>query len=186
MREDEDLRVVFRNLKLMMYAGAGLTQLTRTRCSTVRRATGQRILTTGWAPPKPRPFRSIADRRTAGQCGHSAQGTVKLVPVEGKYELLKGLTSRQLLAQRKLTAEAFDEEGFYRIGDAVKFAVEGAPQGLLFRRPHGGKLQARPVHGSMGDLRAVVNQFGGLIRDAVITGENRPSSARYSSRPSPR
>src|SRR5690606_41161530 len=66
-----------------------------------------------------------------GNIGIPAQGvTVKLVPMDDKYELrLKGPNvTPGYWNNAKLTAEAFDEEGFYRIGDAVKFAEPGDPR----------------------------------------------------------
>ncbi len=103
---------------------------------------------------------------------------MKLVPVEDKYEMrLKGPNvTPGYWRNAKLTADAFDEEGFYRIGDTVKFAVAGDPsRGFYFdgRIAENFKLQTGTWVG-VGLLRAqIVNQFGGLIRDAVITGENR-------------
>lgn len=114
-----------------------------------------------------------------GNIGVPGQGvTMKLVPVDDKYELrLKGPNvTPGYWRNEKLTREAFDEEGFYRIGDAVKFAVPGDPrQGFYFdgRTAENFKLQTG-TWVAVGVLRAqLVNQFGGLIRDAVITGENR-------------
>jgi len=100
------------------------------------------------------------------------------VPFEDKFELrLKGPNiTPGYWRNEKLTAAAFDEEGFYRIGDAVKFAVPGDPgKGFYFdgRTAENFKLQTG-TWVAVGMLRAqFVNQFGGLIRDAVITGENR-------------
>src|SRR5690606_20028914 len=76
----------------------------------------------------------------------------------------------------ELTAEAFDEEGFYKLGDAVRFAVPGDPtKGFYFagRTAENFKLQTG-TWVAVGRLREqLVDQFGELIRDAVITGENR-------------
>lgn len=183
MREDEDLRAsFFRNLKLMMYAGAGLAQHTWDALIDLsEQATGHRILmTTGLGSTETAPFSLYCTdpQDRPGNVGIPAQGvTVKLVPVEGKYELrLKGPNiTPGYWRNEKLTAEAFDEEGFYRIGDAVKFAVDGDPsKGFYFdgRTAENFKLRTG-TWVAVGDLRArIVNQFGGLIRDAVITGEN--------------
>ena len=110
--------------------------------------------------------------------GIPSQGiTMKLVPVEDKYELrLKGPNvTPGYWRNPELTAAAFDEEGFYRIGDALKFSVPGDPsRGFFFdgRIAENFKLQTG-TWVAVGPLRAqLVDQFGGLIRDAVITGEN--------------
>ena len=75
-----------------------------------------------------------------------------------------------------LTAAAFDEEGFYRIGDAVKFADPADPvKGIVFdgRVAEDFKLSTGTwVH--VGALRMKLIAAGDpLIQDAVITGHNR-------------
>ena len=74
------------------------------------------------------------------------------------------------------TAEAFDGDGFYRMGDAVRFAVPADPtEGLLFdgRLGEDFKLSTGTWVG-VGALRAkVVAQFAPYVRDAVITGHGR-------------
>lgn len=114
-----------------------------------------------------------------GNIGIPAQGvTMKLVPFDGRYELrLKGPNiTPGYWRNGELTAAAFDEEGFYRIGDTVKFAVADDPRrGFYFdgRMAENFKLQTG-TWVAVGPLRAqLVNMFAGLIRDAVITGENR-------------
>ena len=77
--------------------------------------------------------------------------------------------------QPELTAAAFDEEGYYRLGDAFVFE-DGKPEnGLLFagRIAENFKLTTGTwVH--VGALRArVIEHFAPLVRDAVITGEGR-------------
>ncbi len=61
---------------------------------------------------------------------------VKLVPTEGAYEIrVRGpIVTPGYFGRPDLTAEAFDEEGFYRSGDAVTFADPADPNaGLMFR-----------------------------------------------------
>src|SRR5258708_20501275 len=60
---------------------------------------------------------------------------VKLVPLDGKYEArLRGPNiTPGYWREPKLTAEAFDDEGFYKLGDALKFDDPAKPEkGLLF------------------------------------------------------
>ena len=76
----------------------------------------------------------------------------------------------------ELTAAAFDEEGFYRIGDAVKFADEADPsRGIVFdgRVAEDFKLDTGTwVH--VGAVRVKLIAAGDpLIQDAVITGHER-------------
>jgi feruloyl-CoA synthase len=78
--------------------------------------------------------------------------------------------------EAKLTAEAFDEEGFYRTGDAVRWVDPADPQaGLMFdgRMAEDFKLDTGTFV-SVGPLRArVVAESGTLIQDVVLTGLNR-------------
>ena len=73
-----------------------------------------------------------------------------------------------------MTAAAFDDEGFYRFGDALRFAVPGDPSaGFVFdgRLAENFKL-ASGTWVAVGPLRAALtNDLGGLASDAVIAGE---------------
>lgn len=183
MREDHALRdKFFSRCKLLMYAGAGLAQHTWDALIELSiQATGKPILmTTGLGSTETAPFSLYCTdpQDKPGNVGIPAQGvTVKLVPFGDKFELrLKGPNiTPGYWRNEKLTAEAFDDEGFYKIGDAVRFAVPGDPaKGFYFdgRTAENFKLQTG-TWVAVGELRAkLVNQFGGLIRDAVITGEN--------------
>ncbi len=74
------------------------------------------------------------------------------------------------------SAEAFDEEGFYRSGDAVRWVDESNPQrGLFFdgRTAEDFKLSSGTFV-SVGPLRARIIAAGDpCVQDAVITGINR-------------
>jgi feruloyl-CoA synthase len=102
----------------------------------------------------------------------------KLVPLEGKFEMRvkgPGITPGYW-RQPELTARAFDEEGYYRLGDAFVLADEKKPEaGLLFRGriAEDFKLTSGTfVHA--GPLRArLVEHLAPLARDVVITGEGR-------------
>jgi feruloyl-CoA synthase len=75
-----------------------------------------------------------------------------------------------------LTAEAFDEEGFYKIGDALKFADPADPaKGMLFdgRLAEDFKL-ATGTWVSVGPLRAAfIAHCAPLVRDVVLAGAER-------------
>jgi feruloyl-CoA synthase len=74
------------------------------------------------------------------------------------------------------TAAAFDEEGFYRTGDAVRLVdAEDPSQGLMFdgRLAENFKLLTG-TWVNVGSLRtALVSAAGGVLRDAVIAGHDR-------------
>ncbi len=76
----------------------------------------------------------------------------------------------------ELTAKAFDAEGFYRTGDAMKFRNQSDPtQGLLFdgRIAENFKL-SNGTWVDAGSVRvAVLSVAGSLIDDCVVCGENR-------------
>lgn len=184
MRNDDVLRKsFFKDLKLMMYAGAGMAQHTWDALNALAEQTiGTRVpLGTGLGATETGPFSLYCTdpQDQPGNIGIPAQGMeMKLVPFEDKYELrLKGPNvTPGYWRNEELTAKAFDEEGFYRIGDAVRFAKAGDPShGFYFdgRTAENFKLQTG-TWVSVGKLRAtLVDDFAGLIRDAVITGENR-------------
>ncbi len=184
MREDKVLRdTFFRDLKMLIYAGAGMAQHTWDALIELsEQATGEQVLLgTGLGSTETAPFSLFCTepQERPGNIGIPAQGiTLKLVPVEDKFELrLKGPNvTPGYWRSPKLTAAAFDDEGFYMIGDAVKFAVDRDPRrGFFFdgRTAENFKLQTG-TWVSVGKLRAqLVDQFGGLIRDAVITGADR-------------
>jgi acyl-CoA synthetase (AMP-forming)/AMP-acid ligase II len=76
----------------------------------------------------------------------------------------------------ELSASAFDEEGFYRLGDTLGFIDPTAPsRGLKFS----GRLSEnfKMSNGTwvvVGKLRAaILNQTGAVLQDIVIGGENR-------------
>jgi feruloyl-CoA synthase len=103
---------------------------------------------------------------------------LKLVPMEGKLDArLKGPNiTPGYWRQPELTAKAFDEEGYYRLGDALKFDDPDDPgKGLLFdgRTAEDFKL-ASGTWVSVGPLRArVVEHFAPYVKDAVIAGADR-------------
>ncbi|HKW25635.1 MAG TPA: hypothetical protein VJN48_07610, partial [Terriglobales bacterium] len=78
--------------------------------------------------------------------------------------------------QPDLTRDAFDADGFYKIGDALKFADPDDPlKGLLFdgRIAEDFKLSTG-TWASVGPLRAgFIDHFAPYVRDVVITGHDR-------------
>ncbi|MFN3274840.1 MAG: feruloyl-CoA synthase [Paracoccus sp. (in: a-proteobacteria)] len=174
----------FSRLKMVMYAGAGMSLRTWDRLQALSvAATGARTLMgSGLGATETGPFAlaSVRDVAGPGNIGLPARGVVmKLVPHTGKMELrLKGpnITPGYWRAP-DLTAAAFDEEGFYRMGDALRPVDPDDPaQGFVFdgRTAENFKLDTG-TWVAVGPLRAaLVDALGGLAQDAVLTGENQP------------
>ncbi len=115
----------------------------------------------------------------AGNIGLPLPGVeLKLVPLEGKFEArLKGANiTPGYWRAAALTADAFDDEGFYKIGDALKFDDPADPaKGLLFdgRLAEDFKL-ATGTWVSVGPLRAAfIAHFAPLVRDVVLADADR-------------
>lgn len=104
--------------------------------------------------------------------------TIKMMPNEDRYELrVRGPNVMPgYWRDPTTTANAFDEEGFYKIGDAAKFADPNDPSaGILFdgRVAENFKLTSG-TWVNVGALRlAIVNAGEKLISDVVITGHGR-------------
>lgn len=184
MEQDDVLREsFFSRLQLMMYAAAALGQHVWDRLNEMAvQTTGQRVfLGTGLGATETSPFALMCmeEQEIAGNVGVPAAGVeLKLVPHGGKLEVrVKGPNvTPGYWRNEDLTREAFDEEGFYRLGDALRFAVPGdASKGFFFdgRITENFKLRTGTWVG-VGALRSkLVNQFKGYVRDVVLAGENR-------------
>jgi feruloyl-CoA synthase len=103
---------------------------------------------------------------------------IKLVPLQDSFEMrVKGPhVTPGYWRQPELTAKAFDEEGYYRLGDAfVPENPRDFSMGLLFagRIAEDFKLTTG-TWVRVGELRArLIEHLAPLVRDAVITGEGR-------------
>jgi feruloyl-CoA synthase len=119
------------------------------------------------------------DQRIPGNIGLPARGiTLKLVPVDTKFEArLKGPNiTPGYWRDEKLTAQAFDEEGFYRLGDALRFAdPDDVSKGFYFDGRIGENFKLTSgTWVSVGALRArFIDYFTGLVRDIAIAGLDR-------------
>lgn len=186
MERDEALRKsFFADLRMMMYAGAGMAQHTWDRLGELAVETiGHRVLlTTGLGSTETAPFslKCTEEQERSGNVGIPSQGIIlKLVPDQDKLEArLKGPNvTPGYWRDPEQTAAAFDEEGFYKLGDALRFAEPGRPEkGFFFdgRLAENFKLETG-TWVAVGALRAkLVNALDGLVRDAVIAGENKPA-----------
>ena len=173
----------FSRLNLLQYAGAGLAQHVWDGLERLARETvGEKIMiVSGYGSTETAPFASTTTWPVGrpGEVGLPAPGvTLKLAPAEGKLELrMKGPNvTPGYWRQPDKTAECFDEEGFYRIGDALKFVDAGdVSKGFLFdgRVSEDFKLSTG-TWVNMGAVRgAIVRAFAPYVRDAVLTGLNR-------------
>ncbi|WP_323785703.1 feruloyl-CoA synthase [Thalassovita sp.] len=183
-RKDRELAErFFAHLDLMMYAGAGMAQhIWDGLLDMARDVAGHDVLlTTALGATETGPFALMCteQQEAPGNVGVPARGiTLKLVPNEDKLEAR--LKSPSITAgyykDAKATADHFDEEGFYLLGDALRPAdPDDLTKGFFFdgRIAENFKL-ATGTWVAVGALRAkLVDHFGGLIRDAVIVGENR-------------
>jgi feruloyl-CoA synthase len=103
---------------------------------------------------------------------------LKLVSSDGKLEArVRGPNvTPGYWRQQELTAQAFDEEGFYKLGDALKFEDERDPaKGLLFdgRIAENFKL-ATGTWVNVAALRSrLLAQLEPYARDVVIAGADR-------------
>lgn len=185
LRRDADLRKnFFSRLKLMYYAGAGLSQPVWDALEELSIETsGERILMlAGLGATESAPHALFADEEQASQAGHvgvPAPGVeLKLVPASGKLEArLRGPNiTPGYWRQPELTEAAFDEEGFYKLGDALRFADEKNPRkGFVFdgRIAEDFKL-ATGTWVSVGPLRAkFLAHFAPYVQDVVIAGHDR-------------
>ena len=115
----------------------------------------------------------------SGNVGVPAKGlSMKLVPNGGKLEVrFKGTSiTPGYYGDAVKTAEAFDDEGYYCMGDALRPAdPEDLTKGFFFdgRVAENFKLTTG-TWVAVGAVRAaLVDAMEGLIRDAVIVGENQ-------------
>lgn len=174
--------VFFRDLGMMFYAGAGMAQHTWDRLRAAgRRARGHEVLlATGLGATETAPFALACTevQEKSGNVGVPVRGlALKLVPNGGKLEArLQGPTiTPGYFGDPVKTAEAFDDEGFYCLGDALRPA-DGSDfsKGFFFdgRIAENFKLTTG-TWVAVGAVRAaLVDTMGGLIVDAVIVGEN--------------
>src|SRR5215469_3447277 len=176
-------KTFFRRLKVMFYAGAALAQhLLDGFAELAVKTTGERVLfmsSLGSTETAPAALSCNWQSECAGNIGLPLPGvTLKLVPSEGKLEArLKGDNIMPgYWRAPELTADVFDAEGFYKIGDAVKFADPADPaQGLLFdgRIAEDFKL-ATGTWVSVGPLRAAcIAHCAPFVRDVVLAGAER-------------
>jgi feruloyl-CoA synthase len=184
LEEDAALaEAFFRRLQVIFYAAASLPQELWERLEAVSTSVlGERVvMQSAWGATETAPMATIAHwpLERAGNIGVPVPGVeIKMVPSGDKEELrVRGPNVMSgYLHEPELTAQVFDDEGFYRIGDAGRLADPDDPtRGIVFdgRIAEDFKLSSGTwVH--VGGVRvSAVGAGSPLIRDAVVTGHDR-------------
>tara|TARA_R110000824_G_scaffold4308_15_gene20812 strand:+ start:495 stop:2333 length:1839 start_codon:yes stop_codon:yes gene_type:complete len=183
MESDKQLRASFFNkVQSLGYGGATLSDDLYGRLQALAIAeTGKRIpITTMYGATETQGITMVhweVDR--VGLIGLPMPGTtLKLVPNGPKMEVrVKGPSvTKGYKDDPEKNAEAFDEEGFYKLGDAARFLDDDHPEkGLEFdgRVTEDFKLSTG-TWVSVGTLRPeIVSACSPLIHDCVIAGQDR-------------
>jgi len=183
-RADAELRkTFFSRLKVLWFAGAALSQPIFDEMQELAEAScGERIMFLtglGSTETAPMALARMWQSKDSTNMGVPVPGVeLKLVPNEGKLEArVRGPNIMPgYWRQPELTAKVFDEDGYYCLGDAVKFEDPADPRkGLLFdgRIAEDFKL-ATGTWVSVGPLRArFLAHFAPYARDVVIAGADR-------------
>ena len=184
MERDQALRdCFFAKLEYATYAGADLPRDLWQRIQALARAaTGRRLLMlTGWGSTETAPSVTALHWETDGPgvIGLPLPGCeVKMVPSGAKMELrVRGpAVFPGYLGRPDLTAEAFDEEGFYRIGDAGRLADAHDPaKGIRFdgRVVEDFKLATGTWVHAGGVRIAAIAAASPVIQDTLVAGHDR-------------
>ncbi|MCI0148886.1 feruloyl-CoA synthase [Paraburkholderia sediminicola] len=174
----------FSRVKVYFFAGAGLSQAAWNRLERVtEQYCGERIRIMaglGMTETSPCCLFTTGPTMRAGYVGLPAPGCdTKLVPVNGKLEArFRGPHVMQ--GYWRMNAEeaagAFDDEGYYCSGDALRFVDEAHPEaGLMFdgRTAEDFKLSTGTFV-SVGPMRArIVSAGAPYVQDVVVTGADR-------------
>ena len=182
LQKDKELASnFFGSLSFSFVASAGMSQETfyaLDACAVG--ACGERVMVlSGYGATETAPAALFSLAGRSGGIGLPLPGVLmKLVPNEGKLEVrLKGPNvSPGYWREPELTAQSFDEEGYYITGDALRFVDPDKPQeGFVYdgRVVEDFKLSTGNWV-STGPLRAAfVAGFAPYVRDAAVTGCNR-------------
>ena len=171
----------FSRLRFMFYAAAALPDALaeRLRALASKHADHHVPLTSAWGTTETAPSATNMHYEGAptGCIGVPNPGvSIKLAPVGDKLEIrVRGPSVTPGYFRRpELNAATFDEEGYYRSGDAVKLIDPGDPnRGLLFdgRIAENFKLLTG-TWVTVGSLRTRLVSAAGVLSDAVICGQD--------------
>jgi feruloyl-CoA synthase len=180
-------RSLFARLQSFCYAGAALSPHVRNEYERLgREAAGEAIpMLTSYGSTETGPSAiTVTERaRAPGVVGVPNPGVeIKLVPNAGKLEarIKSPSVTPGYWREAERTREAFDEEGYYRLGDALRFADDRDPErGFVFdgRVAEDFKL-ATGTWVSVGPLRAkFVAHCAPYVSDLVVAGHDRDDVA---------
>ena len=184
LRSDAVLReTFFKDLQLLFYAAAGLGQRfwDELRDVSIEACGEELLIMTGLGATETAPFAICTgpDGAFAGMIGLPVPGMeLKLSPAGEKREgRVRGPNiTPGYYKDEALTRAAFDEEGFYKLGDGMLFVDEADPaRGLIFdgRLAEDFKLSTG-TWVSVGPLRArIIAEGAGLVQDVVIGAPDR-------------
>ena len=179
LERDENLRQnFFRDLDVLFYAAAALPQNLWDRIKAFKPDV---VMLSAWGSTETSPLATSVHfhMERPGVIGLPVAGCeLKLVPSAGKMEVrVRGPNVMPGYYKREdLTRAAFDGEGFYRIGDAVKFADPAdAAKGIVFdgRVAEDFKLSTGTWVNAGAVRIRLIAAADPLIQDAVITGHDR-------------
>ena len=180
-KDGEFAKNFFGSVEFLFSAGAPMIASVRTRLEAIGLDMTGRLpnIVGAWGSTETAPFATVLSFPTAhaSNLGVPIPGTaIKLVPEGERYELrVRGPNVMPgYWRDEAATAAAFDEEGFYRMGDAGRLADMSDPAaGILFegRVAENFKLSSGTFV-NVGALRAqIVSGCNGLVSDVVIAGE---------------
>ncbi len=184
LEADEELARRFLSpLRFLFNAGAALPAPLKARLQALAaRVLGRQVpLIGGWGSTETAPFSTVLyfDTPHAANLGVPLPGVdILLTPSGARAELrVRGPNvTPGYWRQPEATANAFDQDGFYRIGDAGRLVdVEHPEAGILFdgRIAENFKLSSG-TWVNVGGLRlAVIEALQPYVSDAVVTGEGR-------------
>jgi len=185
-RDPELARHFFSRLRFMFYAGAALPEALAMRLRTLAASVADHDvpLTSSWGTTETAPAATSAHFADAaiGSIGVPVPGAlVKLAPVGEKLEIrVKGPNvTPGYFRNPDQTVAAFDEEGFYRSGDAGRLVDPGDPnKGLIFE----GRIAEdfKLLTGTwvrVGSLRLRLLSSAPILSDAVICGHDADYAA---------
>ena len=188
LRSDAVLReTFFKKLKLYFYAAAGLGQRfwDELRDLAIDACGEELLIVTGFGATETAPFALTTGGYGAvsGMIGLPCPGMeLKLAPAGSKKEArVRGPNiTPGYWGDEAMTQVAFDEEGYYKLGDAMDFVDPADPnKGLMFngRLAEDFKLSTG-TWVSVGPLRSkILMQAAGLAQDVVIAGHDRDFAA---------
>ena len=185
LRNNEELRKrFFSRVKALQYAGASLADhVFKALEDLAVQTVGEKIMIiTGYGSTETGPFLSttVWPVGRPGEIGLPAAGSeMKLVPNGEKLEVrVKGASiTPGYWRQADKTAEAFDDEGYYLMQDALRYHdPEDITKGLIFdgRVTEDFKLDTGTWVNMAGVRSATIRGLAPLVRDLVLTGLDLP------------